>query len=185
MPWIMCARWPPSAETSSSPAADRKLTASPPAIHGAAGAVPPGRDRRRAALDRLWTEALFAADAPVLNACDFAVLPPSRLPFARVRLHPVVLGGLRPGAARPVAGQPRRRGGAGDRRRARGLLITRPKSGPEPRLLSPAAAAFLTGCAAGKALHRAMADTLGQHPDADMSRIFAGLIAAGAFTALR
>lgn len=139
-----------------------------------------------ARLDRLWTEALFAADAPVLNACDFAAIPPARLPFLRVCVHPAVrwavfdqgLPGLwlasRAGESElEIEDTPQ------------AMLVTRPATGIETRLIAPAATTFLKACVGGKHLHRATADTLARHTEAEVSRIFAGLIGAGAFTALR
>ncbi|WP_269715909.1 HvfC/BufC N-terminal domain-containing protein [Caulobacter sp. NIBR2454] len=139
-----------------------------------------------ARLDRLWTEAHLAADYSPLNACDIAVIPPARLPFARVRLHPALrwasfehgLPGLwlasRAGQAElEIADAPQ------------AVLIARPRATVETRLISPAAVTFLEACHGGLQLHRAMAETLARHADADLSQIFAGLIAAGAFASLR
>ena len=136
-------------------------------------------------LDRLWTEALFAAEAPVLGAAALASLAPDTLAAARVRLHPSLRlatfdAGV-PGlwlAAR-----------AGDdalelAETPQTLLLIRRAGAVSSRIASEAEAAFLRACRKGDTLGRAAERTADVEPSCSIASLFAALIADGAFSGL-
>ncbi|WP_419253311.1 putative DNA-binding domain-containing protein [Caulobacter sp. ErkDOM-YI] len=150
---------------------------------------PPARDLPYLAgvahLDRLWIEALFAAEAPSLGADAFAELAPQALAAARVALHPSVRFALF------EAGLPSLWAGAREGRddlelseAAQGLLVSRSGASVAYRVVGPADCAFLAACAAGDALAEAMGQAAQADPDANLQALFAALIADGVFGGL-
>lgn len=136
-------------------------------------------------LDRLWTEALFAAEAPPLPGDAFAALAPDVLAQARVSLHPSVR------FAAFDAGLPSlwvaARAGAEDLELGdtpEGLLLARPGAAVTRRVVSPADIAFLAACRAGLSLAQAVGRAAEVQPEADVQTLFAALIADGVFGAL-
>lgn len=134
-----------------------------------------------ARLDRLWTESLFAAEAPVLNAEALALLPPERLAETVLPLHPSVR------FAAFEAGLPSLWTAAREGREdlelsdhAEALLCVRDKGAVMHWVIGAAEAVFLDACREGltaaEAAERAAAVT------PDIAPLFAALIARGVFT---
>ena len=141
------------------------------------GRFPPAQDTPYlvgvAHLDRLWTESLFAAEAPALTAETLATLPPETLAETRLRLHPSVR------FAAFDAGLPGLWSAARDGREDLELSVQ-----PEAlflargahRVIGEAETEFLRACRDGQTLTQA-AERAGD----DVASIFARLIADGAF----
>ena len=134
-------------------------------------------------LDRLWTEALFAAEAPVLTAQALADLPPEVLADANLPLHPSVR------FAHFEIGIPGLWAAAREGRedlelsdKAETLLCVRDKGAVMHCVIGEAETAFLRACrdelTAAEAAERA---ALAQ-PDVPLAPLFAALIARGVFT---
>ncbi|MDD2547127.1 MAG: DNA-binding domain-containing protein [Burkholderiaceae bacterium] len=140
-----------------------------------------------ARLDRAWTEAHLAADAPVLDAGWLAQQPPEALAGLCLAPHPAArwLGsdahpcytlwqrhrdGLPVDGAIPWHGE--------------GALLSRPAAAVQWTRLSPAGLAFLQACAQGQPLDAAAAAALAAEAQADLSALMAQLLHAGALRAL-
>ncbi|MEO6744292.1 MAG: DNA-binding domain-containing protein [Caldimonas sp.] len=139
-----------------------------------------------AALDRCWTEAHFAADAPILAPADLAGLTPEALGRARFVLHPATR--WRTFDAMPIYTiwrRHRERLALDDDLHWRGesALVTRPTSAVAWTALARPAAYFLSSCASGHPFARAMDDAVASDSADDASWLPA-LIHAGAFTRL-
>ena len=138
-----------------------------------------------AGLDHLWTIALFAAEAEPLTADAFA-LDPETLAVAQAVLHPSLafawfdtgLPGLWLAARKPESGEMEWA------ETPQGVLIVRPGDAVTCRLLDAAGHAFLTAVRDGQTLGEAIAGAAQADPDADLSTLFAALIADGVFSAL-
>lgn len=141
------------------------------------GRFPPAQDTPYlvgvAHLDRLRTESLFAAEAPVLTADALAALPPEALAETRLRLHPSVR------FAAFDAGLPSLWAAAREGREdlelsetPEALLFIRASH----RVIGEAETEFLRACRDGQTLTQA-AERAGD----DVASIFARLIADGAF----
>lgn len=136
-------------------------------------------------LDRLWTEALFAAKAPVLTAEAFASLPPQDLASAQVRLHPSVrFAAFEAGLPSLWVGAREGRAGLELSETAEGLLLSRPDASVAYRVIGPADCAFLAACRMGRSLAEAMGLAAETDPGADLHILFAALIADGVFSGL-
>jgi hypothetical protein len=133
-----------------------------------------------ARLEWLRVEALFAADARFLDLSS-ATDPISV--DTRLRLHPAVriLAQDAPVASLWLAHQPWAASDAIERVewRPETALVTRPADRVIVGVVDPGAAAFLSACARGELLGEAarLADDAG----GDVARVFAALLAAGAF----
>jgi hypothetical protein len=150
------------------------------------GRFPPAQDLPYlvgvAHLDRLWTEALFAAEAPALTAEALAALPPEAMAETRLALHPSVR------FAAFDAGLPSlwsaARAGHDDLElsdQPEALLCVRPHGAVRHRVIGEAEAEFLRACREGQTTAQAAERVLTTHPAADLAALFAGLIADGAF----
>ena len=133
-----------------------------------------------AAVERLVIEALFAADA---KALDPAMLASGIAPDAPLRWHPATRFAQTPSPAGSLwlahqgdapadaldalAWAPQR------------ILVTRPSSAVEVRVIDTATHAFLTGATLADAAMRAASH------GGDVAQIFASLLGAGAFAAQR
>jgi hypothetical protein len=138
-----------------------------------------------ARLDRLWTAALFAPEAEPLAAEAFAVAPEA-LAGARASLHPSLafagfdsgLPGLWLAARQPDPGEmtlvPE----------PQAILIVRPVDAVHSRRLDAPGLAFLTAVRDGATLGAAITAAAQADPAADLARLFAALIADGAFSGL-
>ena len=140
-----------------------------------------------ARLDRFWTEAHIAADAEALDGAALATLTPEQLGTAVLTPHPAARWAWFDEA--PIHAIWRRnREDDGDTAdiawRSDGALLTRPQDSVQWCELSRADVAFLDACAAGRPLAAAAAAALGAEPDADLSRLIAKLLRAGAFAGL-
>ena len=138
-----------------------------------------------AALDRLWTQAHLAADAPVLQATDFADLAPAELASARLTLHPAARWQHFEEVPVFTVWRRHRENLALDSPlawRSEGALLTRPGAAVRWTCIDAAAAAFLAACAAGCSVTEAYDAALA---DADDAASFVGLprlVLAGAFS---
>ena len=133
-------------------------------------------------LDRLWTEALFAAEAPALTAEILATLTPEVLADTRLPLHPSVrFASFEAGlpslwiAAREgredleLSGTPET------------LLLVRQGKTVVTRVIAAAEAAFLRACRDGLTSAEAAGRALETNPGADLAALFAALISDGVF----
>lgn len=134
-------------------------------------------------LDRLWTEALFAAEAPHLPADALAGLEPEALVRAHLALHPSVR------FATFDAGVPglwlAARDGAEDLELSEApqtLLLLRRAGAVRCRLAGAAETAFLRACRAGEPLSHAAERASEADPDVPLAPLFAALIADGVFS---
>ncbi|MBG6077230.1 DNA-binding domain-containing protein [Polaromonas sp. CG_9.11] len=141
-----------------------------------------------ARLDRFWTEAHVAADAPVLKPSALAGLPPEQLGALVLQPHPAArwawfddqpiytlwqrnrqdaLQGLDSGDALDWTGE--------------GALLTRPEGAVAWSALEAGGCAFLDACAAGRPLALAADEALARQADCDLARLMTLLLQAGAF----
>lgn len=152
-----------------------------------------------ARLDRLWTEAHLAADAPLLAANAFAVEPPGDIGQCRLALHPAARWAWfdahpaftiwsrnrTPQEADGSDGKDiEAREGGNITWRAEGALLTRPEGAVRWRLLDRAGCAFLAACGHDATLADAADAALAHDPTLDLANLLGELIRAGAFTAL-
>lgn len=133
-------------------------------------------------LDRLWTEALFAAEAPALTAEALAALAPDALATLRLALHPSVR------FAAFEAGLPSLWVAARDGREdldlsgtPETLLLARRDGSVRSRVIGVAETAFLRACRAGQTCAEAAERAALADPDVSLAPLFAALIADGAF----
>jgi hypothetical protein len=133
-------------------------------------------------LDRLWTEALFAAEAPALTAEALAALAPEALARARLALHPSVR------FAAFEAGLPSlwvaARGGAENldlSETPETLLLVRSAGAVRSRVIGVAETEFLRACRAGQTCAEAAERAALADPDVPLAPLFAALIADGVF----
>ncbi len=138
-----------------------------------------------ARLERLWLDTWHAADAPPLDGAALAAIPPDRLGSARFVVHPAtrvlrsshaVVSLFR--AGRGEGEQP------ADRAAPEDALVTRPHLDVEVRFLPPGAADFLTRLIDGESLADAALAAARTCPDFDLASTIAGMLQAGAFTAI-
>jgi hypothetical protein len=135
-----------------------------------------------ARLDRCWTDAHAAADAPI-DASFIGRLSPDALAATRVAPHPAARW-------RWFADQPiftiwsRNRADCTDTHeiawQGEGALLTRPQAAVIWREASAADCAFLDACVGGALLPDAAAAAIGIRPDVDLAGLLAGLLRAGA-----
>jgi hypothetical protein len=140
-----------------------------------------------ARLDRLWSEAHAAADAPAIGRETFALADPGWLGTAVLRPHP---------AARwrwferdPIFSiwRRNREEPADDGEiawRGEGALLTRPEGAVQWTALYGASCRFLDACSRGLCLDEALAAALESDPDANLVRLVNTLLDAGAFCRL-
>ncbi|MBW7832898.1 MAG: putative DNA-binding domain-containing protein [Simplicispira suum] len=139
-----------------------------------------------AQLDRAWTEAHLAADAPSLDASWMASQPPDALGAAHIAPHPAARWlwcnehpaysiwqrhreGLSVDAALPW--------------QAEGALLTRPRGAVQWCALPRAGTVFLDACAAGRPLAEAAEAALAATPEGapeTLAQLMALLLASGA-----
>ena len=142
-----------------------------------------------AELDLLWTEAHLAADVAPLEARDVTALTPADFGSHVLVLHPAtrfarfadttpsLWTALQPSDAPPADFELELE--------PEGLLIVRPGLDIEHQVIGCGVLAFLEACEASQNLADAAVAGLAADPGLDLSTMFAGLIAAGAFTSLR
>jgi hypothetical protein len=140
-----------------------------------------------ARLDRFWTEAHVAADAPPVEAGAVARLAPAELARTTLRPHAAARWAWFDG--QPIATIWRRNRYRDDDTaklewRGEGVLIARPHGAVTHAALDAAGCAFLDACAAGGTLADAAAAALAADAAVDLARLMATLLEAGAFGAL-
>ena len=133
-------------------------------------------------LDRLWSEALFAAEAPVLTAEALASLSPDVLAATPLILHPSVR------FAAFDAGLPSLWRDARDGREdldlsetPETLLLVRQGGGVSTRVIGAAETEFLRACRTGLTSAEAAERALLADSNVPLAPLFAALIAQGAF----
>ena len=140
-----------------------------------------------AELDRCWTEAHIAADAPPLAAATLAALTPAQM-GARA-LAPHAAARWRWFDRQPIYTIWSRNRGDGDPAAdldwdGEGALLTRPHAEVRWMPLTAGGTVFLDRCAAGDSIERAALAALGVEPDIDFAHLVQQLLAAGAFSAM-
>jgi hypothetical protein len=133
-------------------------------------------------LDRLWTEALFAAEAPALTAEALSALAPDVLAEMRLRLRPSVRFAAfeadLPSLWRAA------RDGSEDldlSETPETLLLVRHDGAVRGRVAGAAETEFLRACRAGQTLAQAAERAAQADPDIQLAPLFAALIADGVF----
>lgn len=140
-----------------------------------------------ARLDRFWTEAHAAASAEILNPAAITQLAPGN--FINARLQPHAAARWTWFADAPIYtiwSRNRRDDVVPDDIvwQAEGALLTRPLDTVQWRGLDRAGCAFLDACSAGATVADAAQAALEAQDDADLGRLMAGLLEAGAFSRL-
>ncbi len=142
-----------------------------------------------AQMDLLWTAAHLAADAEPLDAAAIAALGPEDFARHRLILHPAtrfagfdhgtpsLWRALQPPAPPPPAFEVDSA--------PEGLLLVRPGLDIDHRIVGQGELTFLGACRVGDSLADAAVAALTAAPDLNFAAAFAGLVAAGAFSALR
>jgi len=136
-----------------------------------------------ACVDRAWTEAHVARDEPAVDPAAIASFSPERL--AGFRLAPHAAARWRWSDEHPIhALWTRSRAGDDDLSdvawRGEGVLVTRPAGAVEARAIDRAGCAFLDACASGATLADAAGAALDADRNADLARLMASLVDAGA-----
>ncbi len=136
-----------------------------------------------ARLDRSWTEAHMAVDAPAVDAGWLAALAPDALGAVRLAPHPAARWRWFDDAPIFSIWQ-RNRTGEGLVQdlvwQGEGALLSRPGDGVHGCAADRAGCAFMDACAAGQPLGAAATAALAVQPDADLAGLLAQLLRAGA-----
>ena len=140
-----------------------------------------------ARLDRFWTEAHAEASVAALSPAAITQLTPGHLIHARLQPHAAARWAWFADA--PVYSiWSRNRSddvvSADIEWQAEGALLTRPHDAVQWRRLDRAGCAFLDACAAGATVAEAAQAALAAQTDADLGRMMASLLEAGAFSRL-
>lgn len=137
-----------------------------------------------ARLDRLWSEAHGARDEEALDPSSVAMLAPETLAATVLRPHAATRWAWFDDAPIYTIWSRNRAGSATDAEfdwRGEGALLVRPRDAVEWTALDKAGCAFLDACAGGGTLAAAAEAALAVQGDADLARLMATLLAAGAF----
>jgi Putative DNA-binding domain len=139
-----------------------------------------------ARVERAWLDAYHAADAAPLPSAALAAVPPERLSDAVFKAHPATNVIRSPFSVVTIFAANRDTAPIGriDASTPEDALITRPDVDVVVRHLPPGGAVFLTSLAAGRTLGEAAASALAASPCFDIASSIAGMIDAGAFTAV-
>jgi Putative DNA-binding domain len=139
-----------------------------------------------ARIERAWLDAYHAADAPPLSPQALAEIPPERLAETTLTPHPALRVVRSRFPAVSIFAANRREGPAGPIRTTdpEDALVTRPALEVFCRRLPPGGAAFVTRLAAGDPLGAAAAAALAENPAFDLAASIAGMLEAGAFSAI-
>jgi hypothetical protein len=149
-----------------------------------AGAMPWLADTAR--VERAWLDAYHAADAEPLSAAILGSVPPERLADLIFVAHPAT-GIVRSGFSVVTIFAANRSEAPVDLIDASApedALITRPDHDVVVRRLRPGNAIFLASLIAGQSLGEAAALALDDSPTFELASAIAGMIEAGAFTAV-
>lgn len=140
-----------------------------------------------ARLDRLWTEAHVAASEDALMPTAAQQLASGNFFRARLQPHAATRWAWFADAPIYTIWSRNRSDDAVDGDidwRGEGALLTRPQDSVQWRALDHAGCAFLDTCAAGGTVADAAQAALEVEPDADLGRLMANLLEAGAFSRL-
>ena len=137
-----------------------------------------------ARLDRLWTEAHAAADAPAIGREALTGVDPEWLGVAVLQPHPAARWSW--SGRDPIYSIWRRnreeRADEGEIAwQGEGVLLTRPRDAGEWMAIDRAACLFLDACSHALPLDEALAAALDADPDANVVRLVNTLLDAGAF----
>jgi hypothetical protein len=138
-----------------------------------------------ARLDRAWTEAHVAADAPALHGIDFVGRDPDALGDALLVPHPAARWHWAEGVPALSIWRANRAGDGcvdGLGWIGEGALLTRREHEVEWIGIDLAACRFLDACADGATLAQALEAALDADPHADLARLVAAVVDAGAVT---
>jgi len=137
--------------------------------------------------ERMWIEALHAADAPALDVAELQARDPIQLFELKLKLHPAtrLAWHSTPAIEIWLAHQDERPEEIVPEWRARGALFTRPELAVEALPLDAAAHRLLCGIRLGETLGAAAGAASSLYPVVDMGTCFAGLVERGAFAAIR
>jgi hypothetical protein len=140
-----------------------------------------------ARIERAWLDAYHAADAEPLPPETLASVPAARLPDLVLAPHPAarVLRSRHPAVSIFAANRGDGPVGRIAAISAEDALVTRPRLAVTVRRLPPGGATFLTRLAAGAPLGAAAAAALAEAPAFELAANLAGMLEAGAFTAVR
>jgi hypothetical protein len=136
--------------------------------------------------ERLWVEALHAADAPALELSDLQEILIDELLQLPLKLHPAARFAWQatPAIAIWLAHQKDSPSEIAPDWRCAGALFTRPRLSVAGREIDAAAHRLLSGIAQGESLGQAAAAASSLPPDADIGSCLAGLVQCGALAAL-
>ena len=140
-----------------------------------------------ARLDRSWSEAHVAADAPALQPADLASLPEQALSALTLTPHPAARWHWFDDAPIHTLWSSNRQGEPMPPDlawRGEGALLTRPHGAVQDEPISRATCAFLDACAAHQRLPQAIGAALNAEPTTDVSALLAQLMTAGALRAV-
>lgn len=139
-----------------------------------------------ARIERAWLDAYHAADAEPLSAAALGSIPPQRLADATFTAHPALRIVRSRFAAVTIFAANRGVGVAGriDAGIPEDALVTRPDVDVVVRRLPEGGAVFLNELLARRSLGEAAASALEASPSFDIAASIAGMIEAGAFTAV-
>jgi hypothetical protein len=140
-----------------------------------------------ARIERAWLDAYHAADAPPLPADALAAIPPERLAESVFIAHPAtrLVRSRHPSVTIFAANRGDGPVGRIEARVPEDALVTRPGLEVTVRRLPPGGAAMLTRLMQGEPLGAAVAAAFAESPEFDLPANVAGLLDAGAFTAIR
>ncbi|WP_068073576.1 HvfC/BufC N-terminal domain-containing protein [Novosphingobium lentum] len=136
--------------------------------------------------ERLWVEALHAADAPMLEPADLQTLGPEAFLATRLALHPATRFAWLATPAMPIwlAHQDDDCAECAPDWTGFGALFTRPALVVVGHALDQAQYALLVRLADEESLGTASAAVAHEFPDADLAGAFALLLTSGAFAAM-
>ena len=140
-----------------------------------------------ARIERAWLDAYYAADAQPLTPQALASIRPDRLADAVLTPHPATRIVRSQFPAVTVFSTNRSDGAVGrvEATEPEDALVTRPQLQVAVRRLPAGGAIYLTRLGAGEPLGAAAAAALADSPDFDLAANIAGMLEAGAFTAIR
>ncbi|MGZ8273478.1 MAG: HvfC/BufC family peptide modification chaperone [Burkholderiaceae bacterium] len=142
-----------------------------------------------ARVDRWWTEAHAAADAPLLDAAQLAALAPDAMASRVLTVHPAARWGWSDDWPIYRLWVRNREGGAaGDVLvdwTGEGVLVTRAVGPVAVEALGRGGVALLDACAAGSSIDVAVGKALEAQADSDIAALICQFLRAGAFSGVR
>ena len=140
-----------------------------------------------ARIERAWLDAYHAADAEPLAPQALALIPPERLADVVLTPHPAtrIVCSCFPAVTIFAANRSADPVGHIAATEPEDALVTRPHLAVIVRRLPAAGAVFLKCLIAGEPLDAAVSAALAEHPEFDLPANIAGMLRAGAFTAIR